>query len=417
MAAVLIVAAALGGHARAADAPLGRSIDELLARAREVNPELAAMRAEAEAASERVQPAGALADPMLRMELMDITNRESGGSTSLLPNRVGSTKYTIAQMLPWWGKRDLKRAVAQAQANQARGRRDAALTELLARVKMTYAMYYANARSERIVGEIIGLATQMERIAQVRYASGLVPQQDVIRAQVELTAMQTELVMLDNERRQLRARMNALLLRPAGAPLAEPERLRALPHPAKLEAARLEERVKSGNPLLFAQEAQIDAAERNRELVLKERFPDVTVGVSPMQMGNRLERWEVMFEVNIPLQQQSRRSMERESERMLDAARARLAAAQAQLLSDLAEQMSGLDAALRLERLAADNLAPQSELTFTAALAGYETGKVDFATLLDAQRQIRKARLDALKAQAEQQVRLAEIERLIGEDL
>jgi len=42
---------------------------------------------------------------------------------------------------------------------------------------------------------------------------------------------------------------------------------------------------------------------------------------------------------------------------------------------------------------------------------------VDFATLLDAQRQIRKARQDAIKAQAEQQMRLAEIERLVGEDL
>jgi outer membrane protein TolC len=50
-------------------------------------------------------------------------------------------------------------------------------------------------------------------------------------------------------------------------------------------------------------------------------------------------------------------------------------------------------------------------------LAGYETGKVDFATLLDAQRQIRNARLALLRAQASQQLRLAEIERLLGEDL
>jgi cobalt-zinc-cadmium efflux system outer membrane protein len=67
--------------------------------------------------------------------------------------------------------------------------------------------------------------------------------------------------------------------------------------------------------------------------------------------------------------------------------------------------------------LAQTSLLPQAELTFKAALAGYETGKVDFATLLDAQRQIRKAKQDVIKAQAEQQGRLADIERLIGEDL
>jgi outer membrane protein TolC len=52
-----------------------------------------------------------------------------------------------------------------------------------------------------------------------------------------------------------------------------------------------------------------------------------------------------------------------------------------------------------------------------AALAGYETGKVDFATLLDAQRQIRQAKLNQIKSRAEAQVRLAEIERILGEDL
>ena len=75
----------------------------------------------------------------------------------------------------------------------------------------------------------------------------------------------------------------------------------------------------------------------------------------------------------------------------------------------------GRAAASRL--LTTTSLLPQSEATLQAALAGYENGKVDFATLLDAQRQIRKSRQDRLKAQAEAQARLAAIERLLGEDL
>jgi cobalt-zinc-cadmium efflux system outer membrane protein len=56
-------------------------------------------------------------------------------------------------------------------------------------------------------------------------------------------------------------------------------------------------------------------------------------------------------------------------------------------------------------------------LTYRAALAGYENGKVDFATLLDAQRQIRQAKQNQIKVQADAQVRLADIERLLGEEL
>lgn len=102
---------------------------------------------------------------------------------------------------------------------------------------------------------------------------------------------------------------------------------------------------------------------------------------------------------------------------MLAAAEARREATRNQLLADLAENISELDAARRVENLAQNSQLPQAELSFKAALAGYENGKVDFSTLLDAQRQMLKARLDALKAQGEAQKRLAEIERLLGEDL
>ena len=62
-------------------------------------------------------------------------------------------------------------------------------------------------------------------------------------------------------------------------------------------------------------------------------------------------------------------------------------------------------------------LLPQSELGLQSALAAYETGKAEFAMLLEAQRQIRKARQEILKSQVEAQLRLADIERLLGEDL
>ncbi len=124
-----------------------------------------------------------------------------------------------------------------------------------------------------------------------------------------------------------------------------------------------------------------------------------------------------MVELNLPLQQSARRAQERESESMLSAAQARREAASNQVLAELAESLSGIESARRTEMLTTSSLLPQAELTFQAAVAGYETGKIDFATLLDAQRQILQARLGRLKAEVEAQVRLAEIERLLGEDL
>lgn len=90
----------------------GADLSGLLALARERNPDVASMRSEAQAAAERVTPAGAFPDPRFRVELMDIT-RMGEQSPSLWPSNVGGTKYTLTQELPWFGKRDLKRDIMQ----------------------------------------------------------------------------------------------------------------------------------------------------------------------------------------------------------------------------------------------------------------------------------------------------------------
>lgn len=394
----------------------GANVESLLVLAKERNPEYANMRLEADAAGERIGPAGALPDPRLRVELQDIT---MGGeqNPTLQPTRTGATRYQVMQDLPWFGKRGLKRDIAALEAEGAGGRAAATWAELSTRIKAAYAQFYTVQQSTRLTTEILDLMARLEQVAQARYAGGLAMQPDVIRAQVEQTNLRTELIGMENEKRMLQARLNMLTARPANAPLATPEHLRALPPAARLDYAALQERVRSRNPQLFADDAKIKAAEKNRDLTYKNRYPDFSVGIAPMQVRNSIKEWEVMFEVNIPIQQSSRRSQEREAEAMLAAARARKEATANQVLSDLAEAISALDAARRTDLAIANGLLPQTELGYKSALASYENGKLDFATLLDTQRQIRMAKQTQLKAQAEAQVRLADIERLLGEDL
>jgi cobalt-zinc-cadmium efflux system outer membrane protein len=413
---ILALATASGAPVLAQEAALGANVDTLINYAKTRNPEYAAMQAEAEASGERVTPAGALPDPKFRTELRDIT-RMGEQSATLSPSRVGSTRYLLMQDIPWFGKRDLKREIAELEADGAKGRALGTWADVAGRIKVNFAQLYYVHRNEQLTREILDLMTRLEKVAQVRYSGGLAAQQDVIRAQVEQTNMRNELIALETEQHHLHARLNALLARPNNAPLQVPTQLRKLPAPVTLDYATLEERVRTRNPQLFADESKIKAAEKSRDLTYKNRYPDFTLGVSPIQYQNSIKEWELMFEVNIPLQQSSRRSQERESESMLNAARSRKEATTNQVSAELAEALSGIEAARRTENLLTNSLLPQAELTFKAALAGYETGKVDFATLLDAQRQIRQARQDQLKAQVDAQMRLAEIERLLGEDL
>ena len=413
---VLTVLCALWLTPAWAEEPLGSNLGGLLDYAREHNPELAATRYEAEAARQRSEAADALPDPVLRTELMDITN---GGSTGarLLPSQVGATRYTLMQNFPWYGTRDLRREVANAQAAQANGQVAASWTDLAASIKQTYAMRYFTVSSAQLSQQTLDLLDGLEQIAQTRYANGLGQQQDAIRVQVEKTMLRSELIALQNEAHHTHARLNALLSRPVNAPLAEAVLLRVMPPAAKLGEAALQQRLLAQNPQLRIAEANIQSSEKSRDLAHANRYPGFTLGVTPTQSGAAVKTWDLMLELNIPLQQGSRRSQERESEALLSASTARKQAVLNRVQSELSENLSALESARRTETLINTRLLPQADLTWQSALAGYETGKVDFAMLIEAQKQILKARQQLLLIQTDMQLRLADIERILGEEL
>lgn len=391
-------------------------LQELLHWADVHNPDLAVINYEIEAAEGRIIPAGALPDPVLRVELMDFAGPAAPNGFSVLPNRVGGTRYTVMQSFPLWGKREMRTEIATAGVSEAKSRKTALLAEIHSKIKTAYAQFYQPFQLKRLNEEILALLQDIEAITRTRYSNGLVPQQDVIRAQVEKTTLRSEIITLEAEQKQAKARLNAMAGRPQHAPVTEPQTLRRIAT-TKFDVAALQEKAQRNNPLLRTQDAQITAAEASRRLVEKNRYPDVTLGLAPTQRGGGIDGWEAMVEVNIPIRFDTRRAQESEASAMLGAAKERQQSIANNVMGELQETIVAYEAARDQEHLVTNTLLPQAELTFRSALAGYENSKVDFATLLDAQRAIRLARQDKIRAQVVQEIRLSEIERIIGEEL
>ena len=414
--AMLLAQAMPAWAAEAAEPVLGVTVEELLQWADTHNPELAAMRYEIDAAETRIVPAGALPDPVLRVELMDFAGPGAPDGFNPLPGKGSGTKYTLMQSIPLWGKRDLRKEVAAAEVEQVKGRRQATVAEIHARIKSAYAQYYQTIGLKKLDEEILRFLGDLEGVAQVRYASGLVPQQDVIRAQVEKTTLRSEIINLETEQHHAITRLNTALGRPQHTPIAEPQSLRHISM-EKLDGAALQERASRTNPMLATQSAQIVTADANRRLVEKNRYPDITLGIAPTQRGSSIDSWEAMVEISIPIRFDTRRAQESEASALLAAAKEREQSTANTVQGALWEALAAFEAAQKQEQLINDTLLPQSELTFRSALAGYEAGKVDFATLLDAQNAIRRAKQDSLKARVEQEIRISEIESMVGEEL
>jgi outer membrane protein TolC len=98
----------------------------------------------------------------------------------------------------------------------------------------------------------------------------------------------------------------------------------------------------------------------------------------------------------------------------LAAAEASLEAARARIDARLGVSYAAFESSQDKARLLRGTLLPQAEATLKGAEAGYETGKVDFNTLIEAERQILRTRLTLLDAEVEAFLRLAELEQLTG---
>jgi outer membrane protein TolC len=395
----------------------GSSVDELLAMARAMNPGLAAAALDAQAAQVRIGTTGRYPDPMFRTEFQDITGKDN----RYVPDTLGRVMYTVEQTIPLWGKLELQRKVAVAEAGMASEQRRAVENELAARIKIVFANAYATREAIRINEELLDTVAAIALVAQSRYAQGQGNQQDAVTAEVERGRLQADLARLDGDRQTWNAQMNALLNRPIAAPLAPPQTLRPVPPPESIALDQLIERTQRANPQLRMDEARITADERGAELVRRNWYPDLTLGVSVFDAesnnGREFRGYEAMISFAIPLQWGLRRAQEGEAVAKLSASRARRQATGLDLQSQIEASYWALVSAQRGERILREVNIPQTKVVLQSALAGYQLGRVDLPSVLLADQAVLRVALDRINLLIEQQVRLAEIELVIGEDL
>lgn len=405
-----LAAPALAAPTFAADDPaLGADVDGLVAQARTMSPDLAAAALSAEAALRRAEGAGTLPDPTFRVQLKDI-DREPGG---ILPDRLNRIDYTVEQEFPLWGKRDLARSIAGAEAARIAADRDQAGLELVAAVKSAFADYYGAAEAVAVAEDIKRTLDLMADVAQRRYEQGSGTQQDAIMARVEAAHLQTDVVRRQADRARAMARINALLNRPIEAALAAPQALPALPAPETFSLSQLSARLES-TPRLKALDATIASASGTQALAQKSWYPDVAVGLSVVDQNRRWQGYEAMVSVKIPLNGTLRRAEIGAATAELGAARNRRDALAAQARQELATAFRDFEEAAAIAQILHEHHIPQSDLAVESAVSGYQQSRIDFLTLLEAQRRAAQNKLEHVSTLVAQHRALAHIEKLVG---
>jgi outer membrane protein, heavy metal efflux system len=389
--------------------PPGSSIESVHQWLRLQNPSLVALSLDTQAAEERVDLAAAWPDPSFGVELRDIDIDRP----RLLPGQAGSTRYQLRQSLPLWGKRELAREQARAEADASASARDSAELELLAMADRAYVRYWQAEQSLRVLERILGRLSDLRALAESRYAAGLAQQQDALQAAVELTRMRSEQIRRRAEGQSAAAALNAALGRPPLAPLAPPEGPPRLPVDQRLDALLAE--APFAHPRVLQEQELAVAAEREQELTRRQRYPDLNLGLGLIQDGSRLRAFELMFEIELPLQRTALHQRERIAALRSEAALSRREAALNQIRGELASAHARWFGARAQRQLIEDTLLLEAETAYVSSLASYGNSAVDFGTLLQALRQSLAAELDHVDALEAELLAAADVRALTGD--
>ncbi len=394
------------------------SLEWCLERAAQANPRIAMDSASAEAAGERIGPAGALDDPRISYEASNIPVGDFDfSSTPLSGNQLG-----LKQKLPFPGLLSNRRAAARAGATAAEWQLEDRRLRVAATVERAWAEFGFTQRALAITDRNIDFLRQLTRVAETKYSVGTGLQQDVLRAQVELTRLLNERLARVASISRAEAALAKLLDLP---PDLELPRTEGLAEQAPLPTlSDLLSRVEAQSPLLKGLDDRIVEAERLQRVAKFEGYPDFDLGV-----GYRIRRNVsgdavdgddfVSAGVTMRLPVNRRKWQARVAERgaLTRRARAEYRSVRAALYDVLRSRFASLQQADSEVDLVGAGLIPQARQSLESTRSGYEVDKVDFLSLIDSQVSLLEAELRLERAFADRRSAFAAVEAEVGEKL
>lgn len=339
--------------------------------------------------------------------------------------RVGPMehKFGASLKIPFPGKLKQRGEVQTKTSEIAKENYERVKREVIRDLKSVYFDIFWVDTAIRVTNDEKAILSGMESVVRKRYETNLTHQQDVVKAQVEISRLIDKLIILKENRKSLAARINSILNRPINASFGSTKDV--IPREVKLSRKQLNEIASENRQELVSAGLATQRAEHERKLAQLEYVPDFTFGFDYTWIGNGKTaapddgKNALMgtVSINIPIWFGKIKAMIEQKKTAL-IARKRIYDDMQNTVSyevdDYYYQMKSYADTINLYRTA---LIPQAEQAFDSAQIGYEAGEVDFLNWLDAERTLLQTRLSYYKAVADYRKALANLEKAVGTDL
>ncbi len=384
------------------------------------NPGLQSAKLSWNASTERIRQERALDDPIVGFTYFG----------EQVQTRVGEKQAGVmaSQKIPFLGKRSLKGEVARNEAKVSGGKYLTLEREIVAKAKSAFYELYWTHQSISINEGNRNLLKRFVKIAEVKYATGKATQQDVLKAQVELSKIANELITLEQLKETAIARINTLLNLHPDTPLGTPEAVDIEKLTVSLKD--LYAKAKEVSPDLSIFKYKIERDKAAYKLAKKQYYPDFTFGlnytfindmptsVMSSPLGESRDSYTGTLSMNVPIFQKRKHDAGvREANARLKSSKMAYKSRENLTLFEVKDFHFKVQTAERLVKLYRDSIIPQAKQSLKAAESGYQSGQVDFLNLIDSQRVLLDFNLAYYRAVADFGTNIAGLERVVGVEL
>ncbi len=258
------------------------------------------------------------------------------------------------------------------------------------------------------------LLEQIEKIADARYRVGQGSQQDVLKAQLQRTRLLREIAHHHQLQRTAQAQLRKLLNRPPDSPEIGAEQL--VETPLRYTAEELLAKVRTENPQVTAQQEMVKRQSLQVELARKDRYPDFNLQYMWQHTGEKFpDYYMVTFSARLPIYRRRKLNPEiAQATEELNRSRHEYESQVQTAYFEVRDQYITAQTASEVLKIYHDGLIPQALSTYGAGLAAYQTGKLDFETLLSALLDVLNFDEEYWKTLADHETALSRIEQLTG---
>ena len=406
--------AALANGDGAAEVPPPQpvTLQRLIDQVRLKNPSLQAKLRAYEAARGRVLAAWLPEDPGFGVNV-------EGQPDLFQFSRRTDNKYMVEQTIPFPTKLLLRAQIASREAQAAYQRYREEERYVIWHIEQPYYELFMTRKTLEAMQEVRALLEKLSRTVQSRYENNSASQQDLLKARIELSKIEVETFSLQQQIHIAEAHLSHLLdqsLETRYALVEEP------PSPLQtLSRAELEHLAIGTRPELRAGEVGIKRAKAARLLADTTWLPDLTGRIEARQFAGEsgIREYDTFLGITVPFWSLVKGAGGEwaSASRDVQETEALYEALKNEVLLAVHEAHAKVAAADHAATTYEQSILPEARQQVEVALASYEAGRLDFLSLIDAERMLREAQIAYYKVKADREQGLSDLRLAVGSEI